>query len=81
MDFEPKLTLNRMDPTNLHSEVRVATHLYLACRIKSTMRSSTGGGSALWRIQCDGGLASDVTFSYRRSENGEGGQDRGPLDR
>jgi hypothetical protein len=36
-DSEPKLTLDRMDPTKLCPEVRVATHLFLACRIKSAM--------------------------------------------
>jgi hypothetical protein len=65
-DSEPKLTLDRMDPTNLRPEVRVATHLRLACRIKSATRSSSGGGSALWRTQGDGDLASEITFLYRR---------------
>jgi hypothetical protein len=80
-DSEPKLILDRMDPTNLRPEVRVATHLRLACRIKSAMRSSSGSGSALRRTHGDEGLASDVTFSYQRPEDGEGGQDGGPLDR
>jgi hypothetical protein len=61
-DSEPKLTLDRMNPTNLHPEVRVATHLRLACRIKSATRSSNGGRSALRRTQGDGGLTSEVTF-------------------
>jgi hypothetical protein len=34
-DSKPKLTLDRMDPTNLRPEVRVATHLRLVCRTKS----------------------------------------------
>jgi hypothetical protein len=80
-DSMPKLTLDHMDPTNLRPKVRVATHLRLACRIKSVTRSSSGGGSALRRTQGDGGLASKVTFLYRRPEDGEGGQDGGPLDR
>jgi hypothetical protein len=29
-DFEPKLTLDRMDPTKLRPEVRITTHLRLA---------------------------------------------------
>jgi hypothetical protein len=33
-DSKPKLTLDSMDQTNLHPEVRVATHLCLACNIK-----------------------------------------------
>jgi hypothetical protein len=80
-DSEPKLTLDRMDPTNIHPEVRVATHLCLTCRIKSATRSSSGGGSGLRRTQGDGGLTSKVTFLYRRPEDGEGGRDGGPLDR
>jgi hypothetical protein len=62
-DSEPKLTLDRMDPTNLRSEVRVVTHIRLACRIKSATRSSSGGRSAR-RTQCDGGIASEITFLY-----------------
>jgi hypothetical protein len=61
-DSEPKLTLDRMDPTNLHPEVRVATHIRLACRIKLAMRSLSRGGSALRRAQGNGGLASEVTY-------------------
>jgi hypothetical protein len=80
-DSEPKLTLDRMDPTNIHPEVRVATHLHLACRIKLATRSSSGGRSALWRTQGDEGLASEVTFLYRRLEDGEGSLDGGPLNR
>jgi hypothetical protein len=71
-DSEPKLTLDHMDPTNLRPEVRVATHLCLTCSIKSAKRSSSGGGSALQRTQGDGGLTSEVTFLYRRPEDGEG---------
>jgi hypothetical protein len=63
-DFEPKLTLDCMDPINLHPEVRVVTHLCLACRINLVTRSSSGGGSALRRTQGDRGLASEITFSY-----------------
>jgi hypothetical protein len=80
-DSEPKLTLDRMDPTNLRPEVRVATHLRLTCGIKSVRRSSTGGRSALQRTQGDGGLTSEVTFLYQSPEDGEGGQDGGLLDR
>jgi hypothetical protein len=63
-DSELKLTLDRMDPTNLCPDVSVATHLRLTCRIKSAMQSLRGGRSALRRTQGDGGLASEVTFLY-----------------
>jgi hypothetical protein len=79
-DSEPKLTLDRMNPTNLRSEVRVVTHICLTCRIKSATRNSSRGRSAR-RTQCDGGLASEITFLYRRPEDGEGGQDGGLLDK
>jgi hypothetical protein len=72
-DSKPKLTLDRMDPTNLHPKVRVATHLRLICRIKSATRSSSRGGSALQRTQGDRDITSEVTFVYLRPEDGEGG--------
>jgi hypothetical protein len=77
-DSELKLTLDHTDLTNLHPEVRVVTHLPLACRIKSATQSTSGG--ALRRTQGDGGLTSEVTFLYRRPEDSEGDHDRGPLD-
>jgi hypothetical protein len=72
-DFEPKVTLDHMDLINLRPEVRVPTQLCLACTIKSATRRSSGGGSALRRTQGDGGLASEVTFLYRRPEDGKRG--------
>jgi hypothetical protein len=64
-----------MDPTDLHSQIRVVIHLRLPYRI-----SSSRDGSALWRTQDGRGLASEVTFLYRKPEDDEGGQDGDLMD-